>query len=106
MYLYSIFEEKDTIVANYFWFNAHLGLGLFLYNQKHLQSVSNRDRIMYSVFGTCIFNFGSVLLWATSKHVVPDAPIFRGLLGLASGGGLLYIAKRYLDHLNTLTEKN
>ncbi|XP_063445599.1 uncharacterized protein [Mytilus edulis] len=98
----NVVGDKDIALANSIWFNAHIGLGLYMYNQKHLQALSNRDRIMYSVFGTCIFNFGSVLLWATAKHVVPDVPVFRTLLGLASGAGLLYVGKRYLEHLNSL----
>lgn len=73
-----------------------------MYSQKHLQTLQQRDRIIYTVFGTCMFNFGSLLLWACAKSVVPDVPFFRGLLGLASGAGLLYVGKNYMDHLNSL----
>ncbi|KAK6170732.1 hypothetical protein SNE40_019048 [Patella caerulea] len=96
----SLFNNQDLIVANSLWFNAHVGIGLYLYGSRHLQSATQIQRVQYSVFGSFLFNFGSVLFWATCKSILPRGAALRTLFGLGSGLVLLYIGKEYIDYID------
>lgn len=96
----SVFHNRDVVVANSFWFNAHIGVGLYLFGSSHLRQAPINRRILYSVFGSFLFNFGSVLFWATCKSLLPDKPGWKALFGLASGFVLLYVGKEYVDYVD------
>ncbi|ESO87148.1 hypothetical protein LOTGIDRAFT_107196 [Lottia gigantea] len=96
----SLFQHRDVVIANCFWFEAHIGIGLYLYGSKHLQKASTVHRVEYAVFGSFLFNFGSVLFWATCKSLMPKDSALRTLFGLGSGLALLYIGKEYVDHID------
>jgi hypothetical protein len=88
-------------VANSLWFNAHLGVGLYLFNCKHIRQAQDYNKIMYSVFGTLVFNFGSVLMWATTKSLMPENSAVRVLFGLVSGVGMILMGKEYLAYVDS-----
>ncbi|XP_074648843.1 uncharacterized protein LOC141904190 [Tubulanus polymorphus] len=96
----NLFAPHELLVSNKLWFNAHLGVGLYLYSRKHMITASAYQRIMYSIFGTVVFNFGSVLLWATTKALLPECVYMRSFFGLISGTSLLLIGKEYVAHLD------
>ncbi|KAK7502370.1 hypothetical protein BaRGS_00006323 [Batillaria attramentaria] len=97
----SVFHNRDVVVANSFWFNAHIGVGLYLFGSVHLRQAPINRRILYSVFGSFLFNFGSVLFWATCKSLLPERPGLRALFGLVSGFVLLYVGKEYVDYIDS-----
>ncbi|KAL8584965.1 hypothetical protein ACOMHN_043601 [Nucella lapillus] len=96
----SVFKETDFVVANCFWFNAHIGIGLYLFGRRHLRQAPANRRILYSVFGTSLFNFGSVLFWGTCKSLLPNRAGVRAVFGLLSGFWMLYFGREYLDFLD------
>ncbi|XP_014787104.1 uncharacterized protein LOC106881286 [Octopus bimaculoides] len=96
-----LFAPNELLVANTLWLNAHLGIGFFIYSRRHLADSPVYKRIIYSAFGTIAFNFGSVLLWASLKSLLPNSTGLRVLFGLLSSWGLLYVGKDYLDHVDT-----
>ncbi|KAI0213224.1 hypothetical protein LSAT2_001774 [Lamellibrachia satsuma] len=98
----SLFAPHDLVVANSLWFTAHLGAGLYIYNRKHIQYQTGPYRIMYSVFGSVIFNFGSVLIYATTKSLLPCQSL-RAVAGVALGLVFLCIGKSYLDMVDSVT---
>ncbi|KAK3089848.1 hypothetical protein FSP39_007056 [Pinctada imbricata] len=98
--------DTDFIIANGLWFNAHIGIGIYLFNRNHLKKVSTHKRILYSVFHTFIFNFGSVMFWATSKALLQNDSIIKAIFALTSGGALLMIGKSYLDHVDIVVEES
>lgn len=100
----SVFHSHDVVVANSFWFNSHVGLGLYLFGSSHLRDAPINRRILYSVFGSFLFNFGSVLFWATCKSLLSDRPGLRALFGLTSGFILLYVGKEYVDYVDRKRE--
>lgn len=54
------------------------------------------------MFGAALFNFGSVLMWGTSKALLPNVPEgLKVLFGLGSGLTLLYIGWSLTSFLNT-----
>ncbi len=103
-FCFSLFAPSDLIVSNCLWFNAHLGIGLYLYSRQHMKNTSSYRRIMYSVFGAVMFNFGSVLFWATTKALLLKNEMIRSLFGLGSGLALLYIGREYLDFIDGQTQ--
>ncbi len=49
-----------------------------------------------------VFNFGTLLFWATTKAaILPNDRMLRMLVGAASGVGFLYLGFRYLDFVDT-----
>ncbi|KAL8565746.1 hypothetical protein ACOMHN_058381 [Nucella lapillus] len=96
----SVFHSNDVRVANTFWLSAHLGVGLYLYGSGHLRQAPVNRRVLYSVFASFLFNFGSVLFWATCKSFLPARPGLQATFGLASGFVLLYVGKEYVDYVD------
>ena len=96
----SVFAPNELLVANSLWFNAHLGIGLYLYGRKHMRQGTTYQRVLFSVFGTVLFNFGSVLFWATTRALVLKNDILRSLFGVGTGIAMLFIGKEYLDFID------
>ena len=99
---FRLFAPNELVVANSLWFTAHLGVGLYIYGRKHIQYKPGPVRIMYSVFGSVIFNFGSVLVFATSKSLLPCESL-RAVVGVTTALVFLYIGKSYLDMVDSVT---
>ncbi|XP_045214092.1 uncharacterized protein LOC123564511 [Mercenaria mercenaria] len=96
-----VFGSRTVIAADALWFNAHIGFGIYLYRRNFLQAASTQWKVIYSVFGSAVFNFGSVLLWGTSKALLPTVPEgIKVLFGLGSGLLLMYVGWHWTDFLN------
>ena len=87
-------------ITNGLWFNAHIGAGLYIYSRRHLKGASESKKVLFSAFGAVMFNFGTVLFWATAKNLLPESDALRTLFGLTSGAALLYIGKEYLQYID------
>jgi len=99
---FSLFAPYDLVIANSLWFTAHVGTGLYIYGRKHIGYQNTPNRIMYSVFGSVIFNFGGVLVLATAKSLLPCQSLRAGF-GIVAGLIFLYIGKSYLDMVDAVT---
>ncbi|XP_005092563.3 uncharacterized protein LOC101863569 [Aplysia californica] len=96
------FGNSESMVKNIVWFHAHMGAGLYLYSRRHIRKVHPVSRgIFYSMFGSILFNFGSLLLWGWGRSILPQSPALRSVCGLLSGGALLYAAQDYLQHVDS-----
>ncbi|XP_046584768.1 uncharacterized protein LOC124291739 [Haliotis rubra] len=100
-----LFDDHHVVVANSLWFQSHIGVGLYMFGSKHLQQVSVQRRILYSVFGSFLFNFGSVLFWATCKSLLFPQPVVRTIFGLGSGFVLLFIGREYVEYIDARLSK-
>lgn len=98
--LASTFPDLNHVVANSLLFNAHVGTGLYLYNRKHMASAPVVRRMMYTVYGAVLFNFGSIIMWALTKVIVPDCPWFKGILATASSVCMILAGKEYVNHID------
>lgn len=90
----------ELIVANCLWFNANIGTGLYIYTRRHMTRTSSPQRIIFSVFGAVIFNFGTVLVWATTKTVLPHHDLLGTAFGVGSGLLLIAIGREYLKFVD------
>ena len=81
-----------------------IGMSEYLYTRPvfDVMEPPNSKRVLWSLFGSTMFNFGSLLLWAICKEVCPKNSILRGVLALSSSAGLVYIARDYLRAVDTL----
>ena len=93
------------IAANSLWLNGHIGVGLYLYNCRHMQCIPVYRRLLFTAFGTAAFNFGAVLFWAASKALLPKDNMIRSIAGLLSGVCFLIIGKMYVDEIDENTQQ-
>ncbi|XP_076317837.1 uncharacterized protein LOC143229410 [Tachypleus tridentatus] len=101
-----LFPRRSIAVANSLLFNSHLGSGLYLYTRHHLAEASTYYRTMYSVYGALLFNFGSVLLWAVTKTLLPENVMVRTAFAVSTSLCMLTIGKEYLDYVDSKVESN
>ncbi|CAK9296393.1 unnamed protein product [Gordionus sp. m RMFG-2023] len=93
--------EYKLALANSLLFTSNMGIGLYLYNSKHLALCQKpAERIAYTLLGTVMFNFGSILLCATSRVVMPEEPYTRFIAGAILGAGFLYFGRKYVLYLD------
>jgi len=83
------------------WFNAHLGIGLFYYHRQHLRQVSDSSRIIYSVYSTVLFNFGSILFWSAVADVLPRQNWIRVSFGILTSVCFLSVGREYLSFIDS-----
>lgn len=60
--------------------------------------------ILYSGFGSVMFNLGSMLLWALGRTVAPESPVLRTVVGVAGAAAVLYVGKNYVLYLDGLVK--
>lgn len=96
-------------LANCLLFNSHIGVGVYLFFRPHIRSLPSFHRVMFSVYGSVLFNFGSILLWVTTKTVLQNVPSpwwMRSLFALSSAIGLLIIGSEYVKYVDALARSN
>ncbi|PNF30593.1 hypothetical protein B7P43_G06133 [Cryptotermes secundus] len=91
-------------VTNVLLLNTLIGSGLYIYNRPHLNAAPLKLRIAYSTFGSLMFTFGSVLLWAVLRSVLPHNVTLCSLIGLSSGVTLIRVGQNYLDFVDSQLE--
>ena len=100
LYYFRFISPNEEFIANCLWINSHFGVGCYIYNKIHLQQAPVYQKILYSSFGSVIFNFGTLLFWVSAKKVLPDCP-FTGLtFGLMSSCTFLFIGSHYLSYVD------
>lgn len=105
--IFSYLATQDVpILANCLLFNSHLGIGLYLYSRSHMSYSSTANicitkRLIYSIYGAVLFNFGSILLWATTSSIIPTESAFaRTFIAISSSVALLLIGHEYMSHID------
>ena len=97
-----VFSPFDHVASNALWFNGHLGIGLYLFSRKHMRRAKMPWRIAYSVFGAVIYNFGTLLFWATTKAaILPNNATLRSIVGIGSGCAFIFLGHHYLKFVDT-----
>ena len=99
--LCSIFSPHDALLSNALWLTANVGTGCYIFTRRHVQRATPLWRTVYSVAGALVFSFGSILIWATVRIVLPSSNAVRALFGVTSGIALLEVARRYLAFVDS-----
>ncbi|XP_069680108.1 uncharacterized protein [Periplaneta americana] len=96
------FPKRD--VTNILLFNSLIGSGFYIYNRPHLNAAPIKLRIAYSTFGAVMFSFGSVLLWAVLRSILPQNMALCTLAGVSSGITLIRVGQNYLHFVDSQLE--
>ncbi|CAL1534200.1 unnamed protein product [Lymnaea stagnalis] len=94
------FGDVHEVVKNVLWAQAHLGIGLYVYSRRHIRKLPASRAILYSLFGSVLFNFGSCMVWGLGKTLLPHSPAMRVAFSLLSSCLLLYAGQDYLQYVD------
>ncbi|CAF1174094.1 unnamed protein product [Rotaria sordida] len=95
-------SRLDLPLTDALWFGSHAGVTMYLYTSKHLQSTNPFERLLYSIYGSTMFNFGTVLVMTLIRSIFPDKEALRLGIGLSISGGLLCIGQRYIHYIDEI----
>lgn len=98
-----LYPDQSVTMANCLLFNSHVGTGLYVYFRPHMRRAQPYHRVMYSAYQAVLFNFGSVLLWAVTKSLLPQSHLVRSIFAISTSACFLTIGKEYLDFLDAPT---
>lgn len=65
---------------------------------RRMNSIFNR--IIFSAYGSVLINFGSILLWATTKSLIPNKFWLRVMFAISSATSLIIIGKEYINYVD------
>ncbi|XP_064458015.1 uncharacterized protein LOC135368566 [Ornithodoros turicata] len=95
-----LYPDHSVMIANCLLFNSHVGTGLYIYFRRHLKAAPFYHRVMYSAYNAVLFNFGSVLLWAVTKSLLPQSNLVRTIFAASTSLCFLTIGHEYLDYVD------
>ncbi|KZC10728.1 PREDICTED: uncharacterized protein LOC107188865 [Dufourea novaeangliae] len=98
-----IFPKKD--ITNFLLGSALVGTGSYIYTREHMKKAPTSVRIAYSTAGAVLLSFGSVLVWAVLRSVIPPNPTLCTLAGIGSGLALIKVGSSYLNFVDEQTQK-
>lgn len=93
-------------LTNIFLFNSCVGSFLFIAARPHLSEAPLKLRIVYSVYGSILFNMGSVLSWAILRSLLPNNSGLATVAGLISGFALTGCGVAYLSYNDKTVKAN
>lgn len=82
-----------------------LGASAYIYNRPHLQSTTQRNRLIYAGFGSLTFTFSSILLWAILRNLLPNNAAIASVAGLGSGYLWATTAQGYFELVDAQVPK-
>ncbi|XP_054774181.2 uncharacterized protein LOC129282278 [Lytechinus pictus] len=94
------FPKWHLGVANGLLFNAHLGVGLYIYSRPCLRTASVSHRVLFGLYGSAMFNFGSVLLFGTGKQVLVEDRLIGSVYAIFASLCFLCVGKYFFDFMD------
>ena len=81
-----------------------LGTATYIFSRPvfRIMEPPRSKQLLWSGFGSLIFNFGSLLLWAICKEIFPKNKLLRAVFALSSSAGLVYVGTDYLQAVDAL----
>ncbi|XP_054258402.1 uncharacterized protein LOC128983215 [Macrosteles quadrilineatus] len=98
-WMVKISPKRD--VTNFLLLGSVVGTGLYMANTKLVKSAPKQKQILYSACGSLLFTFGSVLLWAVLRNILPDNKLLAVSAGVVSGATLTVVSKEYLEYIDS-----
>ena len=98
-----VFPKKD--ITNFLLGSALLGTGSYIYSREHMKSAPKSVRVAYSAAGAVLLSFGSVLVWAVLRSIVPPNPTLCTLAGIGSGLAFIKVGSSYLSFVDGQVQK-
>ncbi|XP_028397077.1 uncharacterized protein LOC114520927 [Dendronephthya gigantea] len=90
--------EKDSsrVFTNGCFALSHFGTAVYIYHRPSLSLYPTEERLLYCLFGSTVFNLGSVLSWSVLQAGLPKDELGKGLVGFVCSLTYLYVGYRYL----------
>ena len=79
---------------------SHAGAAVYIYHRPSFSLYPKKERLLYSLFGSTVFNLGSVLSWSVLQVGLPKDELGKSLTGFLCSLTYLYIGYRYLRSLD------
>lgn len=98
-----VFPKRD--ITNFLLGSALVGTGSYIYTREHMKNAPQVTRIVYSAAGAVLLSFGSVLVWAVLRSIVPPNPALCTIAGIASGLVFINVGSNYLAFVDEQTQK-
>jgi len=94
--------QLNLPVTNSLLLGSQIGVTTYLFTSKHLRNAEPFERILFSLYGAAIFNFGTVLVMSVIRSIFPDNSALRFAVGLPTSAALLYVGKRYVNYIDQI----
>ncbi|XP_034934321.1 uncharacterized protein [Chelonus insularis] len=98
-----VFPKTD--ITNYLLGGALIGTGSYIYTREHLKSAHQCWRITFSFAGALLLNFGSVLVWAVVRSIIPPNPALCTIAGVGTGLLAIKAGHSYLQFVDSQIAK-
>ena len=79
---------------------SHVGAAVYIYHRPSFSLYPIKERLLYGLFGSTVFNLGSVLSWSVLQVGLPKDEFGKSLTGFLCSLTYLYIGYRYLRSLD------
>ncbi|XP_046844344.1 uncharacterized protein LOC124438328 [Xenia sp. Carnegie-2017] len=101
-----LFSRHDSrILIDSCFVLSHFGVTVYIYHRPSLSLYPSKERVLYSVFGSTIFNLGSILSWSVLQSGLPEDKIGKSLIGFICSLTYLGIGYRYLRSLDMMFKR-
>lgn len=84
---------------------SHAGMAVYIYHRPSFAVYPRKDRLLYSLFGSTMFNLSSILSWSVLQVGLPKDEVGKSLVGLACGLTYLVLGYRYLRGVDGLVSR-
>ncbi|EZA59145.1 hypothetical protein X777_15786 [Ooceraea biroi] len=96
-----VFPRRD--ITNLLLVGALTGTGMYLYTREHMKT--HRLfliclNLLFSAAGAVLLSFGSVLVWAVLRSIVPPNPVLCTIAGVGTGVAFLKIGTSYIEFVD------
>lgn len=98
-----VFPKKD--ITNFLLGSALVGTGSYIYSRDHMKNATYDVKVLYSATGAVLMTFGSVLIWAILRNMIPSNPTFCTIFGIGSGLTFIKIGSSYFDFVDGQIQK-
>ena len=89
-------KDASRVFTNSCFAVSHVGTAVYIYHRPSFSLYPTKERLLYSLFGSTMFNLGSILSWSVLQVGLPKDEIGKSLVGFACSLTYLYIGYRYL----------
>lgn len=86
---------------NILWYNMLYGMAVYIYSRPSMKSLLSGHRAMFSILGSCMFNFTAMRVFAYLAQYVDRRPNLMPVLGFMIGRTMLLRFLAYLYHVDT-----
>jgi hypothetical protein len=105
-YIHRLFKSTSIYFAELTFWLSNVGLNWLLYKSNHLAAFTKEKGLLYSLFLSSIFSFGSTMMVNHISHFFGRVELLRLISSVTLSSCLLSIGYTYLDDLNQTNQSD